>query len=167
MAVQCPSCGHAYEGQDFPRLMGVKAVCPECGSLVELPASTIPLTGQEAISTLAAELATVGQLPGNSRYTLVVLNGGQRGAQHPIEKPQVTIGRIECDINLNDSELSRQHALIKIHGSNATLEDLGSTNGTYVGGKRVQQATLEDRAEFRVGTHELMFLVSNQEFDAP
>ena len=59
--------------------------------------------------------------------------------------------------------LSRQHVLIAINGTSVRLEDLGSTNGTYVDETRVQQAALEDRCEFRIGTHELLFVMTDRD----
>ena len=61
---------------------------------------------------------------------------------------------------LDDPEISRQHASIDIHGTNATLLDLGSTNGTYIQGQRVEKGDLKDNSEFRVGTHQLVFRVT-------
>jgi predicted component of type VI protein secretion system len=44
----------------------------------------------------------------------------------------VTIGRENCDIVLADTEVSRRHARIVAHAGGLAIEDLGSTNGTYV-----------------------------------
>jgi hypothetical protein len=99
----------------------------------------------------------------NKRYALVVLSGKEPGKVIPIDKARVTIGRSGCDVVLDDTELSRQHALIAISGAGARLEDLGSTNGTYVGETRIQQASLEDRSEFRIGAHELLFVMTDRE----
>jgi pSer/pThr/pTyr-binding forkhead associated (FHA) protein len=129
---------------------------------VELPATTMPFMDQEEIGTIQSKSGSGGFLSGEKRYAIVVLEGEKRGHTFPIDKPHVTIGRMQSDINLNDSEVSRQHALITIHGTEARLEDLGSTNGTYVGDSRVQQANLEDKSEFRVGNHQLMFVVSDR-----
>ena len=147
--------------------MGVRAICPECESPMELPALTIPVTGKTVFGTLESQRAPGGALFEQKRYSLVVLSGENRGQVLRIEKPHVIIGRTECDINLEDSEISRQHALIKVLGTSALLEDLGSTNGTFVGGKRIQKADLEDRSEFRVGGVELMFMVTDRELDIP
>ena len=81
----------------------------------------------------------------------------------PIAKPRVVMGRAECDLVLSDPQLSRQHALIAINGTSARLEDLGSTNGTFVDEKRIQTAELVDRSEFRIGSHELVFVMRDEE----
>ena len=91
------------------------------------------------------------------------MSGKEPGKVIPIEKARLTIGRSDCDVVLDDTELSRQHALIAINGTNAQLEDLGSSNGTYVGESRIQRAVLDDRSEFRVGSHELLFVMTDRE----
>lgn len=60
---------------------------------------------------------------------------------------RMTIGRHpHNDIVLDHATVSSRHAAITLIGDQALLEDLGSTNGTYVGGKRVQRHKLDDRA---------------------
>ena len=96
------------------------------------------------------------------RYALVIVSGKEPGKVFPIEKVRVTIGRTGCDVVLDDTKLSRQHALITIDGTSARLEDLGSTNGTFVGERRIERADLEDRSEFRVASHQLLFVVTDR-----
>jgi predicted component of type VI protein secretion system len=53
-----------------------------------------------------------------------------------------TIGREGCDVNLMDPEVSRRHAEIRDQGGSLAIEDLGSTNGTFVNGARITVATV-------------------------
>src|SRR4051795_7574384 len=63
-----------------------------------------------------------------------------------------TIGREGCDVNLMDPEVSRRHAAIRDQGGSLGIEDLGSTNGTYVNGTRITVLTvLNDGDEVRLG----------------
>lgn len=48
-----------------------------------------------------------------------------------------TIGRDGCDVGFEDPELSRRHARIRLVGSAVAIEDLGSTNGTFVNDERI------------------------------
>src|SRR3954453_5925272 len=63
------------------------------------------------------------------------------------------VGREGCDVNLMDPEVSRHHAAIRDQGGSLAIEDLGSTNGTFVNGKRVEVVTvLRDGDTVRLGT---------------
>ena len=63
-----------------------------------------------------------------------------------------TIGRAGCDLDLNDPDVSRRHAVIREAGEGIALEDLGSTNGTWVNGRRIEGVvTLAAGDEIRFG----------------
>src|SRR3954452_4293126 len=63
-----------------------------------------------------------------------------------------TIGREGCDVNLMDPEVSRRPAAIRDQGGSLGIEDLGSTNGTFVNGTRITAVTvLNDGDEVRLG----------------
>src|SRR4051794_34223671 len=63
-----------------------------------------------------------------------------------------TIGREGCDVNLMDPEVSRHHAAIRDQGGSLAIEDLGSTNGTFVNGTRITAVTaLKAGDEVRLG----------------
>ena len=165
MKIKCSSCNQAFNEAELPRMVGVRVDCPKCGRPLEMPALTIPMHNQEGINTLDSQAVSSEALSGEKRYAIVVLEGKERGKVIPIEKSRVSLGRTQCDINLEDADISRQHVLIRIQGTNALLEDLGSTNGTFVGTEQVQQADLEDRSEFRIGNHQLMFVVADRGSD--
>ena len=60
----------------------------------------------------------------------------------------VVIGRsVECDVSLNDTYLSSRHARFAQDGDDLTLEDLGSTNGTYVNQEMVRGRVLLERGD--------------------
>ncbi len=68
-----------------------------------------------------------------------MIQGAATGQIFPITKTRTTIGRSGADINLDDPEASRQHAVLEILGETAILRDLGSTNGTFVELERIEQ----------------------------
>jgi len=113
--------------------------------------------------TLESRKSDRGSLSADKKYALVILNGDDPGRVVSLETPRVVIGRADCDLELDDPQLSRQHALIAINGTNARLEDLGSTNGTFVDEKRIETAELTDRSEFRIGSLELLFVMRDRE----
>jgi pSer/pThr/pTyr-binding forkhead associated (FHA) protein len=70
-----------------------------------------------------------------------------------IAKEEFLVGRgPDCDLRVNDEDISRHHCLIRVRSQEATLSDLGSSNGTFVNGKRVlSQVVLTSGDEIRVG----------------
>ena len=76
---------------------------------------------------------------------LVVLHGPLLGRTFAVDQSQVTIGRSsECDIQIDDDNVSRKHAQIGCQDGLVWLRDLGSTNGSYVNSKRVSEVPLND-----------------------
>jgi pSer/pThr/pTyr-binding forkhead associated (FHA) protein len=62
----------------------------------------------------------------------------------------------QCEIALNDSFLSQQHARLELRGDQWVLEDLGSTNGTFVNDIEVRDATIVEEGDIvRVGRIEM------------
>jgi pSer/pThr/pTyr-binding forkhead associated (FHA) protein len=85
---------------------------------------------------------------------LVILTGDFSGTEHPLAKDETLIGRNPTtDITLLDEGISREHALIlrDESASSFTIEDLQSTNGTKVNGKRVRSAVLAHGDSIEVG----------------
>jgi pSer/pThr/pTyr-binding forkhead associated (FHA) protein len=79
-----------------------------------------------------------------------------------IDKEEFLLGRgVDCDLRLSGASVSRHHCLIRIRGSEATLSDLGSSNGTYINGQRVRsQAALMNGDEVGVGDFRFTFLLA-------
>jgi predicted Zn finger-like uncharacterized protein len=102
-------------------------------------------------------------LPKDKRLSLAVIQGTATGQIFQIAKSRTVIGRSGSDIVLDDPESSRQHAAIEIIGDTAILRDLGSTNGTFVDLERIEQVALTNQMEFRIGSHVLMFIVTDVE----
>jgi predicted Zn finger-like uncharacterized protein len=103
------------------------------------------------------------ELPKDKRYSLAVIQGAATGNIFPITKSRTSIGRSGNDIDLDDPEASRQHAVVEIYGERAVLRDLGSTNGTFVDLDRVEHVEIQNQNEFRIGSHVLMFIITEVE----
>lgn len=75
-----------------------------------------------------------------------------------LDKEETIIGRIEeNDIVINNLAVSRHHAKIYIKDGNAVIKDLGSANGTFVNGLRVDEAKLRSGDMILIGKHILKF----------
>jgi len=80
------------------------------------------------------------------------------GTQVVLKKRRVVIGRSkECDVQLSDPNVSRQHAELRQEGTTFWLIDLGSTNGIEVNGRKVKRARLESGDTVVLGSSELVF----------
>lgn len=92
--------------------------------------------------------------------TLVMQQGPQPQQAFPLHKNLLTIGRAEDnDIVINDAEISRHHARLTWQGNNWVIEDLGSSNGTYINGQRISGPTiLVPGAQLRLGPDVFMGL---------
>ena len=84
---------------------------------------------------------------------LVTQSGPLAGQELPIDKPVIVLGRgVGGDVMLEDQEASRRHAEIRFSGREVSITDLGSRNGTFVNGARIQGAqTLRPGDEIRIG----------------
>lgn len=100
-----------------------------------------PLTADEA-----------ARVEGLSGFAIVVEKGPRTGMTFLLREGNTTVGRHpESDIFLNDVTVSRHHCRFTTKGDILTVEDSGSTNGTYVNEERVDSATLTAGDEVLVG----------------
>ena len=104
-------------------------------------ANTIQADAEIVLPPITEASMTFRQQPDQTGVTLRIESGAQRGETHTVTLPCL-IGRKDCDLVLNDSEVSRQHAELKIVGHTLVIEDLMSTNGTQVNGIAITRIKL-------------------------
>lgn len=99
---------------------------------------------------------------------LVIKFQGRQVADVNLRLGDMTIGRhADCDIVLqNDKSVSGKHALIRTVGRKSTLEDLDSTNGTFIESGRIKRHELRHGETFIIGAHELIYR-DDVSLDAP
>lgn len=86
------------------------------------------------------------------------LNGTVLG-NYFLEKERFVIGRRPtCDIQINDQGVSKEHAVILTVGNDQILEDLKSTNGTQVNGRRIQRHILQNGDVIEVGRYKIKYV---------
>ncbi|MBQ2620911.1 MAG: FHA domain-containing protein [Thermoguttaceae bacterium] len=93
---------------------------------------------------------------------LVVHGGKNEGAVIAINKSPFIIGRLpECNLRIESKALSRRHAQIDVSDGSVTVKDLGSTNGTFVDGKKITEPVeLKNGQSLRVGPLETTVQIS-------
>jgi ABC-type multidrug transport system ATPase subunit len=75
----------------------------------------------------------------------------------PLARPVLRLGREGCDLNLPNLQVSRSHAEIRQTGAGHEVVDLGSTNGTFVGGARVHSHALQPGEVIQIGPFKLTY----------
>ncbi|MBR4170883.1 MAG: FHA domain-containing protein [Kiritimatiellae bacterium] len=89
-------------------------------------------------------------------YRLIVVKGPNEGKSYEMNGTAMKLGRSsQCDIALDDPEMSRSHCYLEIRDGELWVADLGSANQTFVNGKAVDECALKNGDEILVGTTKL------------
>ncbi len=81
-------------------------------------------------------------------FRLILQSGSGAGTEYPLEKNEIFLGRdLSNDVVINDPEVSRRHARLVLTGNTYAMEDLGSTNGTFLRGQRMSAPVLLNPGE--------------------
>ncbi|MDH4210737.1 MAG: GGDEF domain-containing protein [candidate division WOR-3 bacterium] len=92
------------------------------------------------------------------KYTLLLLDCGKVIKQIPLGTDDVLIGRAEdTDLALTSNEVSRHHATVRFINEQYIIEDLSSTNGTYVNSDKIEKHALSHGDEISIGEHSIIF----------
>ncbi|MGY1807566.1 FhaA domain-containing protein [Blastococcus sp. SYSU D00669] len=114
-----------------------------------------PLRGRTATDTGRQSPSMVGRAGSRVQHVLVVDGPGTR---HTLTSGRNVIGRgTEADIRLPDTGVSRKHVDVVLDNGTAVAEDLGSTNGTLVNGRRINRQPLADGDVIRIGHSVLVY----------
>lgn len=103
-----------------------------------------------------------GRLPRDKRAVLVVIEGKDLGLEREVDHVPFTLGRQDADLTIADPSVSRVHATLTVENGRFVLRDQKSTNGTFVEGDRVEEATLTHGTRVRVGDTTLQFVLERR-----
>ncbi len=145
--MKCPNCATEIDG---------RSSCPNCGLHVESDPTLafVPLPEQTQRAMTPQEAASVSGIDG---FALITERGPQAGMSYVLPVGIVTVGRHpDSSIFLDDVTVSRHHCRFEVANGTLTVEDSGSTNGTYVNGGRVDRATLKPGDEVLIGRFHLI-----------
>src|SRR5262245_41337162 len=92
--------------------------------------------------------------PTSRQLALRFISGKYQGGEYPLgTQAEIVIGRAsELDMVLVEDMVSRRHARIACTDTQILLEDLGSTNGTFVNGEKISRTTLKEGDRVLIGT---------------
>src|SRR6266850_7383441 len=87
---------------------------------------------------------------------LVVLSAGMTGRTHELKADKTTIGRVEDNtFQIAEASVSSHHAEVLLRGNDVVVKDLGSTNGTFINGEKINEAVLKPGQILRCGMIEM------------
>lgn len=94
---------------------------------------------------------------------LVLMLNNEVISEHAISGDETTIGRrFANDIHIDNLGVSGSHAKVVIFGTDAFIEDLQSTNGTFVNGGKVEKQLLKDNDVITIGKYQLQYKAGEQ-----
>jgi two-component system nitrogen regulation response regulator GlnG len=123
------------------------------------------MEGMTVSSTrLIAQDAAIFRQSGRGRF--IVIRGPDRGESLLVGQSPITVGSgPSSDVRLSDSTISRRHLSVTPTEDGVTVRDLGSTNGSFVGGARFQELLLGFGAEIQIGQTLLKYLPDEEHVD--
>ena len=165
----CTACGQ--QNPDDARF------CAQCGTKLVAGGDTEASAPVESTATITfgvpdaressdrqlspVDAAAVDALPAGHAL-LVVQRGPSAGSRFLLDTDVVGAGRHpDSEIFLDDVTVSRRHAEFRRTGSNFTVSDVGSLNGTYVNRDRIDSVELNDGDEVQIGKYRLVFFSSH------
>jgi pSer/pThr/pTyr-binding forkhead associated (FHA) protein len=154
--MRCARCGHENEAP--------ANFCSSCGaSLADVDETTASLGLLEDRRELEEQLGEVlSELPADTGI-LVVRRGPNAGSTFALDSDATSIGRHpDSDLFLDDVTVSRRHAVVRRTSVGYEISDVGSLNGTYVDGERVDTVPLGDMDEVQIGRFVLVFLLGGR-----
>ncbi|AKV55228.1 Signal transduction protein garA [Bifidobacterium actinocoloniiforme DSM 22766] len=126
-------------------------------TIIGMPALHVPVTSTGDRPLTQEDLDTISRL-GPGTALLISTRGAVSGSRYLLDEDQVSVGRDpKADILLDDSTVSRSHAVFDRSPEGYTVRDAGSLNGTYVNRQRVDQALLHNGDEIMVGKFRLVY----------
>ncbi len=113
----------------------------------------------------AQKAPTTGSGPRTRTFVLRFISGKYQGGEFPIvPEKQIIVGRSsDLDMVLVEDMVSRKHARIAMQADQIWIEDLGSTNGTFVNGEKIKRARLKEGDRVLIGTSILKVIAGGAE----
>lgn len=129
-------------------------------TIIGLPAITVPVTSTGDRPLTKEDLNTIMRLA-DGMALLISTRGAVSGSRYLLDEDEITVGRDpSSDILLDDSTVSRTHAVFRRINGNYSVIDAGSLNGTYVNRQRVDSQELKNGDEIILGKFRLVYFTN-------
>src|SRR5882762_1025786 len=87
---------------------------------------------------------------------LVLLSEGLTGRSYDLKTDKTTVGRVPDNaFEISEASVSSHHCEIMLRGNDVVVKDLGSTNGTFINGEKIDEGVLKPGQILRVGMIEM------------
>lgn len=130
-------------------------------TIIGLPAITVPVTSTGDRPLTKEDLDTIMRLSDGTAL-LISTRGAVSGSRYLLDEDEITVGRNpRADILLDDSTVSRSHAVFRRVNGAYSVIDAGSLNGTYVNRQRVDQKQLNNGDEIMIGKFRLVYFTNS------
>ncbi len=148
----CRRCGHENpEGANFCSSCGVGVGVVDSDATMTIQVLAVPADPGDELA------AAIEELP-EGLGLLVVTRGPNAGSKYLLDQEITSAGRHpDSEVFLDDVTVSRRHAQILRTEGRYFVQDVGSLNGTYVGGGRVEFQELRNGDELQIGRYQLEF----------
>ena len=134
----------------------------------EPPTSELPESAPEPNAALPPTRMLRGSSMFVRRFEAHVLEGVDRGARVTSSREELTIGTARgVDLRLTDLAVSRHHCALRATERGLELRDLGSTNGTFIGGTEIVRGFVQDESRLRVGQTTIGVTILKEELEQP
>lgn len=135
----------------------VRDLAAKVGVRLEGGKARVKMASRASVPVGAIDIEVGGAGAAAKGFRLRTVEGVPPGEIYSIGR-KARIGRSEeGEIVLFDPSVSRVHAVVEVRAGEAVVRDLGSTNGTYLNGRRVETESLRDGDELRFGNTRMRF----------
>jgi pSer/pThr/pTyr-binding forkhead associated (FHA) protein len=103
------------------------------------------------------------ELPKGKRASVIILSGPQLGRKQQLTANPSILGRDKkAEFVIANATVSRRHALIRYHNGKYILKDLGSSNGTFFRGSRIDEIVIDHGDKFLLGNCQVQLILEDE-----
>jgi pSer/pThr/pTyr-binding forkhead associated (FHA) protein len=170
MLIRCPGCLTELNLKDQSFQEKALLQCPEClyvflseakgrlGDTIPVRDVEIPLEDATILTTDAPPKVDPREFQWNvPGASITIVEGDNQGVHRKLREDKLVVGRKGSDLVIEDKSISRHHCELSRRPDGWWIKDLGSTNGTFVNGGKIDEQKLNHLDEIRVGRTAILY----------